>query len=86
MSNRPNVIVADSNENFLVYLSTLLNRMNFEVLPIENVTETYDLAMIVKPNLIFLESRIDDNSGIEVMGKIHQNDLLSKTPVIMLGA
>ena len=86
MSNRPNVIVADSNENFLVYLSTLLNRMNFEVLPIENVTETYDLAMIVKPNLIFLEARIDDNSGIEVMEKIHQNDLLGKTPVIMLGA
>lgn len=85
MGNRPNVIIADSNETFLVYLSTLLNRMNFEVLPVEKAIEAYDLAKIIKPNLIFLEAKTDDNSGIEIMGKIHQNDLLGKTPVIMLG-
>jgi uncharacterized protein (TIGR02266 family) len=86
MANRPTVIVADSNESFLVYLSTLLSRMNFEVLPIEKVTEVYDLARIVKPKLIFLEAGSDGDSGIELMGKIHQDDLLGNTPVIMLGA
>lgn len=57
MSNRPNVIVADSNEQFLVYLSTLLGRMNFEVLAILNGAEAFDLARIVNPNLIFSKQK-----------------------------
>jgi CheY-like chemotaxis protein/Tfp pilus assembly protein PilZ len=85
MSNRPNVIVADSNEQFLVYLSTLLGRMNFEVLAILNGAEAFDLARIVNPNLIFLEAEGEEESGIKILDKIRKDNLLMKIPVIMLG-
>ncbi len=85
MNSRPSVIVADSNETFLVYLSTLLGRMNFEVLAVKSATEAFDLAVIVNPTLIFLEAGGDEESGIRIMEKIGQDSLLMKTPVIMLG-
>ena len=83
MGNRPSVIIADSNEKFLVYLATLLDRMNIEVLPVGTANEAYDLAKIVSPNLIFLDAG-DDGSGIAVMALLHKDNLLSKTPVIMV--
>ena len=55
MSNRPKVIVADSDRKALVYLSTLLDRMNFEVFSVRNAQEAFELARIVNPNLFFLE-------------------------------
>lgn len=86
MSHRPTVIVADSNENFLVYLSTLLGRMNFEVLAVKNATEALALAGIINPNLIFLEAEGNEEPGILVMEKILKDNLLTKIPVIMIGS
>ena len=36
MPDRPTAIVADKSEAFLMYMSILLNRMDFEVLPVSN--------------------------------------------------
>jgi DNA-binding response OmpR family regulator len=86
MSNRPRIIVTDSNEKTLVYLSTLLNRMNFEVFPVRVLQEAYELAKIVKPNLIFIDSSANEESSIETLGSIRKDNLLTKTPVVMVGS
>ncbi len=85
MSNRPNVIVADRDERFLVYLSTLLGRMNFEVLPVRSAQEAFELARIVKPDLFFFEAACGDAENLETIRKISRDNRLTKTPFIMVG-
>ena len=85
MSNRPKIIIADPNEKSLVYLSTLLDRMHFEVFPVRTIQEVYDLAKIIRPNLFFIESSADEKSSIAMLEKIRKDNLLTKTPVVMVG-
>ena len=85
MSNRPKVIVADSDRKALVYLSTLLDRMNFEVFSVRNAQEAFELARIVNPNLFFLEFKTGKNSSLEMVEQIRKDNLLTKTPIIMVG-
>ncbi len=85
MSVRPNVIIADSNQDFLVYLSTLLGRMNFEVLPVGRAPEAFEIAKIVKPDLFFVGASADKDIGIKIVKDIRKDNLLSKTPIIVMG-
>jgi CheY-like chemotaxis protein len=85
MSNRPKVVVVDSDEKSIMYLSTLLDRMNFVVFPVRNAQEAFELARIVNPNLFFLESSVDENSSLEMLEQIRKDNLLTKVPVVMVG-
>jgi DNA-binding response OmpR family regulator len=85
MSNRPKIIIADPNESSLVYLSTLLDRMNFEVFPLRVIEEAYELAKIVRPNLFFIESCTKVKTSLTILEMINKDNLLSKTPVVMVG-
>ena len=85
MSNRPKVIVVDSQEKSLMYLSTLLDRMNFEVFPLQKIPELFDLAKIVKPDLFFIESTESEESSVSILEAFREDSLLSKTPVIIVG-
>jgi len=85
MSNRPTVIIADSNKNFLVYMSTLFNRMNFEVVPVDTHADVYDLSRIVHPNLIILSCDDANPTSRSILEAIRTDNLLTKVPVIMVG-
>ncbi len=84
MSNRPTAVIADDSQTFLMYFSTLLNRMNFEVLPVRTGEEAYDLARVVNPGLIALDVMMPRQSGLETLKKIRGDSLLAKTPVVMI--
>lgn len=84
MGNRPTIVIADSDQNFLVYMATLFNRMNFEVVPVDDVRGAYDLCRIIHPNLILLSCGEDRSLGKELLDSLHADNLLTKIPVIMV--
>ena len=86
MGNRPTVVIADLNEDFLVYMSTLFNRMNFEVVPIDNIDGSYDLFRIIQPQLILLGCEDGQCAVRETLEALSHDNLLSKVPVIMVGS
>ncbi len=85
MGNRPTVIIADLNKEFLVYMSTLFSRMNFEVVPIDDLGGSYDLFKIIQPHLIMLGCEEGQCAVRETLEELKQDNLLSKVPVIMVG-
>lgn len=84
MGDRPKVIVADSSDIFRMYFSTVLNRMNFEALPVEQAADVLPLARIVDPGMITLAARFDDADGIALLRELRADPHLGMTPVIVL--
>ena len=82
--SQPTAIVADDSPTFLMYFSTLLNRMNFEVLPVRSGEEALDLARVVSPRLITLDVMMPEQSGLDTLKKIRQDDQLAQTSVFMV--
>jgi len=84
MGERPKVIVADSSDIFRMYFSTVLNRMNFEALPVEQAADVLPLARIVAPDMITLAARFDSVDGIRLLRELRADPQLGMTPVIVL--
>lgn len=86
MANKPTVIIADDSKTFRMYFSTLLNRMNFEVLPVANGQEALNLARVVSPHMIALDVVMPGLSGIETLKQLRSDSKLTNTPVVMISA
>lgn len=86
MGNRPTVVIADLDKDFLVYMSTLFSRMNFEVVPVDDLGGSYDLFRIVQPNLIMIGCEDGQCVVRETLEALSHDNLLSKVPVIMVGS
>jgi len=86
MGDRPKVIVADGSSMFRMYFSTVLNRMNFEALPVAHGQDVLPLAQVVRPDLLVLDVQIEDGAGLDLLRELRKHPDLSRTPVIMLSA
>ena len=84
MSSRPTVIIADDSRTFRMYFSTLLSRMNFDVMPVASGSEALDLARVISPHMIALDVRMADQNGIETLQQIRNDKKLNVTPVVMI--
>lgn len=84
MSAKPSVVLADDSKIFRMYFSTLLSRMNFEVLPVRSGQEALDLAKVVSPTMLALDVRMAGESGIDIMKQAREDKDLSKTPIVMI--
>lgn len=86
MGARPIAIVVDDSKPFLMYLSTLLNRMNLEVLPVNNATEALEIARMTRPHLITMDMTMPDLDGLEALHMIRDDKELADLPVIMISS
>ena len=84
MSNKQTVIIADDSKIFRTYFSTLLSRMNFEVMPVTGGQEVLDLARIISPHIIALDVRMAGQGGIETLQQLRNDKNLTDTPVMMI--
>jgi CheY-like chemotaxis protein len=84
--SKPTVIIADDSKTFRMYFSTLLSRMNFEVMPVPNGQEAIDLARVISPHMIALDVRMAGLDGIETLQQLRSDTKLSNTPVVMISA
>ena len=67
MEARPIAIVVDDSKPFLMYLSILLNRMNLEVLPVNNAAEAIEISRVTRPSLITMDMMMPDMDGLEAL-------------------
>ena len=86
MGTRPIAVVVDNNKPFLMYLSILLNRMNLEVLPVNNAAEALEIARVSRPHLITMDMMMPDMGGLEALRAIRDDEELVDLPVIMISS
>ena len=84
MDQKPTVLIADDSKTFTIYLSTILNRMNFNVITAHNGTSALELARQLKPDLILLDIDMPGMNGKEVLKNVKGDPETSAIPVIML--
>lgn len=85
MSSRPTVIVADQSEAFLMYVSILLQRLNFEVLPLGTGQHVLSMAKAILPDLLILGVSLPDMKGIDVVRALKRDEACLTIPVIIAG-
>ena len=81
---RPIVLTVDDNQTFLGTLAVLLERMNFDVLPVTSSRDALDLARVARPQVITLNMQMPDMDSLAFMRTLRADDELSDIPVIMI--
>ena len=84
MGSKQTIILADDSKIFQMYFSTLLGRMNFEVMPVSTGEDALHLARITSPNLLALDVRMAGLSGIETLKQARDDKQLANIPVVMI--
>lgn len=83
MEDRATVLLADQNESFLMYLSILLQRMNYDVLPTPDGSSLLKLNKTIQPALIILGPDVPGMSSREILSALQQ-DTETRVPVIVI--
>ena len=79
------IIVADDNQNSLMFIGLLLKRLGFNnVIPVRNGLEVLKLLKLVKPDVVMLDIAMETVNGIEVLEYIKKDRQTSDIPVIMI--
>jgi CheY-like chemotaxis protein len=84
MYHKPAVLIADDSETFIMYLSTILNRMNFQPIPVPDGAEAHKITKKMKPDIVMLDIDMPKMNGKEVLRSIIKDKQTSSIPVIML--
>jgi CheY-like chemotaxis protein len=85
MSREPTVLVADGSDTCM-YLSIVLNRMNFLVITVRNGLRALEVARVAKPDVVLLDIDIPGENGVAVLKKLKGDVSTSDIPVIMMSA
>jgi CheY-like chemotaxis protein len=86
MEARPIAVVVDDSKPFLMYLSILLNRMNLEVLPVNNAAEAIEISRVARPHLITMDMMMPEMDGLEALRTIRADEELADLSVIMISS
>ena len=84
MEDRATVLLADQSESFLMYLSILLQRMDYEVLPTPDGSSLLKLNKTIQPALIILGPDVPGLSSREILKALKQ-ETENNVPVIVIG-
>lgn len=84
MDDRPTVLLADRSESFLMYLSILLTRMDYEVLPAGDGKSLLKMARAVQPSLIALGPDVPPASTLETLHLFQTDTMLGDLPVLIV--
>lgn len=84
MSERPLVLIVDDNQSFLGTLAVLLERLNFDVLPVTNSRDALDLARVARPQVVTLSMQMPDMDSLAFMRAMRADQELADMPVIMI--
>ncbi|WP_349262631.1 response regulator [Allocoleopsis sp.] len=83
---QPLVLVVDDNEDNLSLLAFLVEQMDCTLLTAPNGQTALDLVANHQPSLVLLDMMLPDLDGLEVLGRIRQNPVTAKIPVIAVTA
>jgi len=84
MSECPTALIADDSQSFLMYLSILLHRMSFNVIPAGSGAEALKLAKVMRPDVLVLDVIMPDLDGIAALRALRDDPEINQMPVIMI--
>jgi PAS domain S-box-containing protein len=76
------IILADDVENNRKYLVSVLSDTSLKIIESKNGLETFELALIHKPDLIITDLRMPVFDGFELLNRIRKHPLLKSIPVV----
>ncbi|MFA5787315.1 MAG: ATPase, T2SS/T4P/T4SS family, partial [Actinomycetota bacterium] len=82
-SGRPRVLVVDDEPNLLSLVTVMLEE-DFEVMTALTGEEGIRRATLERPDIVLLDLRLPDVSGVEVARRLQQSAVTSVIPVIMI--
>ena len=86
MSLSPTVVVADCSEAFLMYLSILLNRLEFEALPVTSGTAAAKMVRAVRPNLLIIGADLAKTDPLQLIAELRADETFSGLPIYFTSA
>jgi len=78
------ILITDDNQGFVLYLSNVLNRMGFQVIPAESGTEVEKLMGLMAPDLVVLDADVPGREGMAVLRSIKEAPEYEDIPVVLL--
>ncbi|MGC2199241.1 MAG: response regulator [Stellaceae bacterium] len=85
-ANRKRILVVEDNQLGLKLLSQLLQAHNYDILQTPEGWEAIDLARDKQPDLILMDIRLPDISGLDVTRMLKQDDQTKAIPIIAVTA
>ncbi|MEE9523994.1 MAG: response regulator [Thermodesulfovibrionales bacterium] len=83
MSHKPSVLVADGSEA-CAYISIVLNRMGFTVIPVQNGQDALEMTRRINPDVAIIDADLPKENGIALLKEIRADRFISDTQVIMM--
>ncbi len=80
------ILVAEDERDILELISFTLELGGHEVIQASDGLEALEKAVLETPDLILLDVRMPKLTGYEVCGKLKENELTAKIPVVFLSA
>ncbi|HUL01411.1 MAG TPA: response regulator [Nitrospirota bacterium] len=78
------IVVVDSDESHLYYMSILLERLEYCIYAAKNAEDALDRIAVMHPALVLTEISLPGMNGIELLKKIKRNPLTHSVPMIVL--
>lgn len=82
--HKKKVLLVDDNKSFVMYLSMLMQRMGFEVVPAADGLEALKLIPLTAPDLVLLDINMPIMDGITTLRMMKGDKALSDIPVVIL--
>ncbi len=79
-----NILVVDDEKDVVFYLSAILEDKGFTVMTATDGIEAVDKIKSTKPDLVFLDITMPNQSGVKVYRQIKEDDALKTIPVIII--
>ena len=83
MNYKPSVLVADGTDA-CSYISIVLNRMGFTVIPVQNGQDAIDMARSISPDVAIIDANLPEENGMSVLREIRSDRFISDTCIIMM--
>ncbi|HEX9756941.1 MAG TPA: response regulator [Nitrospiria bacterium] len=80
------ILVADDDENFVIFISTVLKRLGFDIVAAKDGMEVLSLLKIITPHIILLDLRMPKVDGVTALKYLKEDGGTSEIPVVMVTA
>jgi CheY-like chemotaxis protein len=84
MNYRPAILLAAHDKAFVLSVATLLDRIGFDVIPVENGAKALSYTKKFMPNIVLLDEDLPDIGGFETLHQIKEDSYTFFIPVIMM--
>jgi len=80
------VLIAEDNELNMKLFKDLLEMKNFNTICIDDGHQVFDAIVKQQPDLVLMDIRLNDISGLDIIRQIKSFDKTKKIPIIALTA